>query len=267
MRRRQATLLIGGTLLLTAARMGAPVTALATERPPDMQTYLGPHGFIDSDAPSIRDAAAAAIAGARGDRERAIRIHDFVRDDVRFGWAPAFYEMSASDVLAAGVGYCNTKSTLFVALLRAAGIPARQVFVDISARILGGLIDPGTAYVDHSYTEVRLDGRWIKLDSYIVDQPLFDRASERLRHEDRMLGYGVHVDGQCDWDGDGDSFAQFVDNGRVPDLTSRRYGRYADVAAFYAYEDGWNEKSLVSDIAFRLFVGGANRNIARLRES
>ena len=82
-----------------------------------------------------------------------------------------------------------------------------------------------------------------------------------------MLGYGVHIDGRSDWDGRTESFVQFVDNGRVPDLTRRHYGAYADVAAFYAHENGWNEKSLISDIVFRLFVGGANRNIARLRES
>ena len=107
----------------------------------DMQPYLNPHGFVDSDAATIRDVATTVTAGARDERERerAIRIHDFVRDEVRFGWAPAFYEMSASAVLTAGIGYCNTKSTLFVALLRAAGLPARQVFVDVSARILDGL--------------------------------------------------------------------------------------------------------------------------------
>ena len=39
--------------------------------------------------------------------------------------------MRASEVLRAKVGYCNTKATLFIALLRAAGVPARQHFVDL----------------------------------------------------------------------------------------------------------------------------------------
>jgi transglutaminase-like putative cysteine protease len=51
--------------------------------------------------------------------------------------------LPASAVIRAGVGFCNPKSTLFVALLRGAGIPARQHMVSINMNVLkvrhGGL--------------------------------------------------------------------------------------------------------------------------------
>lgn len=168
----------------------APGPALGPD--PVLGAFLGPTVAIDADAPSIRAQAARLTADARTDRERAVAIHDFVRDEVKFGWQAAFYESRASAVLAARIGFCNTKSTLFVALLRAAGIPARVRFVDLDAGLLRGIVRPGTPYVDHAFTEVYLDGRWIRTDSSIVDRELFDAAHRRLTAEGRLLGYGIH---------------------------------------------------------------------------
>ena len=120
-----------------------------------------PAASIGSDASGATDVAATAARITQGlptERQRAVAIHDFVRDQVKFGFTGRFYAMTAADVLGAGRGYCNTKSTLFVDLLRAAGLQARQQFVDIDASVLHGLVDPGTPWVDHSDVEVRIDG-------------------------------------------------------------------------------------------------------------
>ena len=51
-------------------------------------------------------------------------IYNFVRDDIEFGYN--FDDnISASQVLEDGYGQCNTKGTLFMALLRACEIPCR----------------------------------------------------------------------------------------------------------------------------------------------
>lgn len=222
--------------------------------------------YIDAGTPAIVEVARRVTAGATADRERAVRLHDFVRDAVPFGFAPAFYDQTASEVLRAGVGYCNTKSTLFVALLRAAGIPARQHFVDIDARILDGVIDPRTAWVDHSFTEVQLDaGRWVRVDSYIVDLPLAERARARLRREDRLLGYGVHRHGVSEWDGATDAFSQWVDDGAVPRLTTVDHGVFDDVGAFYASGRGRNALGPVVRLVFGIFSRCANRRLDALR--
>lgn len=240
---------------MTRPARGADAEAMALTRT----------ALVDSDHPAVMTMTQRVIAGADTPRTQAIAIHDYVRDAIRFGWAPAFYAQRASEVLASGVGYCNTKSTLFVAMLRAAGIPARQHFVSLRADILHGLLSPGTRYVDHSYTEVHLEGRWWRVDSYIVDLPLAVRARDRLAREGRLLGYGMHRHGVSHWDGRSDAFSQFVDDGAVAGLSDSDYGIHPDVAAFYAAGLGVNRLSGSMQWAFRWFAAPANRRIEQLR--
>jgi hypothetical protein len=221
--------------------------------------------YLDVSDPAIASAAAHITAGAQTPRERAVRIHDFVRDEIAFGFAPALYDQRASEVLRSRVGFCTTKSTLFVALLRASGIPARQHFVDIDARVLLGLIDPGTSYVDHSYAEVRLAERWLRVDSFILDPALAQAARARLAREGLWLGYGAHRRGVSDWDGASDAFSQFVDDGSVRLLSRNDYGVFDDVGAFYASGVRHNRLSLFTRLGFPFFARGANARIEALR--
>ena len=152
-------------------------------------------------------------------------------------------------------------------MLRGAGIPARQHFVDISARILDGLLDPGTPFVDHSFVEVDLDGRTHSVDAYIVDRSLFDAARERLFSEARSLGYGVHRDGVCDWDGKADAFSQFVRTGSDPAPTTRDYGVHADVGDFYRRGSRWNRLNIALRIGVPFFIPGPNARAQALRRA
>lgn len=223
--------------------------------------------YLDIDHPALKATTARVTAGATTVRKQAVRIHDFVRDEIQFGWAPAFYRQKASEVLAGEIGYCNTKSTLFVAMLRTAGIPARQHFVSLRADILHGLISPGTRYVDHSYSEVQIDGRWLRVDSYIVDRGLAIQARARLAREGRALGYGAHRNGVSDWDGRGDAFSQFVNDGTVENLTDADHGVYADVGAFYDSGRGINRLAWPLHLGFGWFARAANARVQGLRVS
>lgn len=231
----------------------------------DPADWLAATPYIDHQHPAVREVVQREAPPSLPAIERAVRLHDFVRDGVPFGWSSAFYDEPASGVLTSGVGFCNTKGTLFTALLRAAGIPARQHFVDIDARILHPFIDPGTAYVDHSFTEVHLDGRWWQVDSYIVDTPLARSARRRLTDEGLAIGYGLHADGRSQWDGRSDAFAQYVQTGRVVPLGTRDHGVHADVGAFYASGAGVNRLNGLLRIGFGLFAWQANRRIEALR--
>ena len=64
--------------------------------------------------------------------QRIGQIYDFVRDDIQFGYNEDD-TLPASKVLADGIGQCNTKATLFMALLRASGIACR--FHDIGCAV------------------------------------------------------------------------------------------------------------------------------------
>lgn len=230
-----------------------------------MQEWLAPTPWIESEAPEIRALAARLTADAGSPREAAVRLHDYVRDEVRFGWTRRFYRMTAREVLGARIGYCNTKATLFVALLRAAGIPARQHFVDLTSQVLAGLVDTGGPYVDHSYTEVFLDGTWRRVDSYVVDRALFERARAALAADGRRIGLGVHVAGTVDWDGRGDAFVQMVDDGTVPGLVARDHGVFADTRAFYAAVAGRDELAGARRLLIPLLIGTATARADALR--
>jgi transglutaminase-like putative cysteine protease len=220
--------------------------------------------LIDDTHVAITEQVAKLVQDRHTPRERAVAIHDFVRDKVRFGFTPHFYAMSAADVLAASVGFSNSKSTLFIAMLRAAGIEARQQFVDLDASVLRGLLDLRTPLVDHSYTEVKLDGVWVATDSYVVDLPLFRAAQAALRVEGRRLGYGVRLDGRAQWDGRSASFAQFMpgDSGS----SRHRWGVFPDVAAFYeSTPAAWNRRDDIMRVVFPLAAVTANQTADALR--
>lgn len=225
--------------------------------------FLAATDVIDAGHPEVVRVAREVTGGATSDREKAVRLHDHVRDEVLFGFQSRFYAVRASEVLEAGVGYCNTKSTLFVALLRAAGVPARQRFVDIDAGILRGITSPPGSMVDHSFTEVWLDGRWVATDSYIVDPGLMSVARAKLEAEGRSLGYGAHVRGTNEWDGATDAFSQFVD----PENTSTRdFGVHSDVMAFYRdTPDARDRRGVLLRWFGGWLFGSATRKAAELR--
>lgn len=129
--------------------------------------YRRPAALIDSDHPEIV-AFARAVAGEGGERERARRLYYAVRDRLRYD--PYSTPMrrdayKASETLAAGHGYCINKAGLMAAACRAAGIPARVGYADVrnhmTTKRLAELMGSDVFYY-HGYTDVWLDGRWVK---------------------------------------------------------------------------------------------------------
>ena len=130
--------------------------------------FLQPTGLIDSDNNDVRAFARAAAGAVQDDKARAIALYYAVRDRIAYDpyldyTNPDVFRASA--VLAAGRGFCIGKSVLLVAAARALGIPARPGFADVrnhlTSKKLRALTETDTFYW-HSYTEVLLDGRWVK---------------------------------------------------------------------------------------------------------
>ena len=116
--------------------------------------YLKPHGLIDSNDNTIVTKANELTKECTNDQEKLVKIHKFMHENILFGFPSAFDNIKASQVLSLGYGFCNPQSTLFVALCRAAGLPARQHFVSIDRNILKGFFGLQTQFVDHCYSEV-----------------------------------------------------------------------------------------------------------------
>ena len=126
---------------------------------------------------------------ASTDLRKATLVHDYVKS-LPFGCIAASGHQSAGAVLRSGRGDCHTKGTLFVALLRSSGVPARLRFVSLSGAFLRGIIDLGGTSITHAIGEVFLAGKWIQSDTYVADDLLETQALVRLQHESRLLGYG-----------------------------------------------------------------------------
>jgi len=169
-------------------------------------------------------------------------------------------------VLADGYGQCNTKGTLFMALLRALGVPCRLHGFTIDKRLQRGAVT-GVFYllapreILHSWVEVQLGGRWINLEGFILDRPYLSALQRRFACAGDFCGYGVATDDfrapPVEWTGS-DTFIQH--KGIVRDL-----GVFDDPDAFYGRHGtnlaGWKR---------RLYENWArhamNRNVARIRE-
>jgi len=181
----------------------------------------------------IETLASRLTQGLDAERARAVRIHDFVRDRIAFGFSPRLDDATPEQTLDEGVGHTIPKTGLFVALLRAAGLQARVHVVTIDHDILRGLFAHGAHRllpweILHAYAEVEVEGRWWCADSFALDTPLWRAATARLRVEGTLLGYAAHRDGTCRWSGAGHAFAQLA----TRDMVVEDHGVFTDLHEF-----------------------------------
>jgi transglutaminase-like putative cysteine protease len=185
----------------------------------ELEQYRAAGEFIDSDDAGVQEFAQKVTAGAADDILRAVKLYYAVRDEILYdpyygGEARRYYR--ASDCLRAKRGFCIPKAALLAAEARCLGIPARVVFADVrnhlSTKKLLELMD-GDVFIWHSYTELYLEGRWVKAT------PAFN-LSLCQRFRVRPLEF----DGQQD-----SLFHEFDQAGRKHMEYVRDRGHYADV--------------------------------------
>ena len=155
-------------------------------------------------------------------RERAVAIHDYVRDHIAFGFTLGFETVTPQQTLACRRGHCNAQGDLMRALLAAAGIRARLRFVRLDKRVLRQAVPAPVyrclpSYLFHAVTQVEIDGGWQHADSYLFPPSTFARQQRRLAATGWAQGHGVHRAGRCDWRADGDAFAQANARDLAPD--------------------------------------------------
>ncbi len=125
--------------------------------------------------------------------------YTFVRDEIAFGYNRAD-DMPASKIFKDGYGQCNTKATLFMALLRALNISCRLHGFTIHKGLQRGVVPElvyGLAPEDilHSWVEIEYDGRWINLEGFILDRPFLKALQTEFSGQANSLcGYGAGTD-------------------------------------------------------------------------
>lgn len=132
---------------------------------PDARRYLAPEPLVESDAPEIRAEAAIAVRGVTGVRAQAERLTRHVNG--LLDKKPTVSLPSAREVLRTRVGDCNEHTVLYVAMVRALGIPAR---------IAVGLVSVHGAFYYHAWPEVYLTegttrGLWLPVDPTLNQFP------------------------------------------------------------------------------------------------
>jgi transglutaminase-like putative cysteine protease len=133
-----------------------------------LRLYMSPAEFVDSDNEQVRAKAHDTAGSASDPVEKARLLYGVVRDGIRYDpyvdyTDPETYR--ASSVLAKGHGYCVGKASLYVALCRASGIPARLWLADVknhlaTPRLLEAVGTDVFAY--HGYVEIMPGREWIK---------------------------------------------------------------------------------------------------------
>lgn len=125
-------------------------------------------------------------------------VYNFVRDEILFGYNVSD-NVSASRVLKDGIGQCNTKGTLFMALLRGVGIPCRIHGFTIDKKLQKGAMT-GIVYrsapqnIFHSWVEVFYNQTWFELEAFILDLSYLNKLqsiNEKCTGE--FCGFGVAV--------------------------------------------------------------------------
>lgn len=144
------------------------------------EAYLAPCAIIDFEHPDIQAKAAALRAAHGTGRALARASFEFVRDEITHSWdaRKGPVTLKASEVLAAGYGYCYAKSHLLAALLRANGIATGLCYQRLS------IGERGAPYCLHGLNAIQLPGLgWYRVDAR-GNKPgvtaAFDPPHERL---------------------------------------------------------------------------------------
>lgn len=163
-----------------------------------MEKYLNETKMLDFFHKSIQGLIISRNWFHLNEFERIKAIYNFVRDEIKFGYNVSD-KISASRVLKDGYGQCNTKGTLFMALLRGVGIPCRVHGFTIDKKLQKGAMT-GIVYknapknVFHSWVEVYYQDKWYNLEAFILDKDYLMKLQNKFFDcNGAFCGYGVAV--------------------------------------------------------------------------
>ena len=152
--------------------------------------------YADVDHPEVARAVTPLLRRAPSQRDVAVSLFRFVRDEVRYTFGP--WGVAASVTLTSREGTCTNKNNLLVTLLRAAGIPAAYGVLRVTAREYFGVIAPPcfkplvSDESIHIYAAAHIGGRWIRCDCS-TDAEIAAKTSH-FCEQTRLVDW----DGACD---------------------------------------------------------------------
>lgn len=229
--------------------------------------FTGSSAILDFESPSIAKLISERAWESLDTFEQIGAAYQFVKDEIQFGYNRSD-DMPASEILRDAYGQCNTKGTLFMALLRALNIPCRLHGFTIEQSLQKGAIPPlifhlAPKYILHSWVEVYFDGRWVNLEGFILDARYLSAIQTRFGADtDTFCGYGVSTlclsSPPVNWTGS-DTYIQ--KEGIHDD-----FGVFNTPDEFYA-KHGTNLTGFKRWLYTKVFRHIINWNVARIRNS
>jgi transglutaminase-like putative cysteine protease len=210
--------IVGSVDLVTSRTFRSERLKVITMTEPELAPYLRPTACVESDAPAVQAFVRRVTVDTTTATERAVRLFYAVRDEIRYdpyGVILTHDGLRATAVLERGAGFCIAKAVVLAAGARAAGIPARLGFADVRNHLTTERLrsQMGTdVFVFHGFTELHLDGRWVKAtptfnqslcDRFGVKPLEFDGHADSLlhpfdtagqRHMEYLRDRGTHAD-------------------------------------------------------------------------
>ncbi len=175
-----------------------------------MERYLKDTVMLNYKAQEIVDLIEAQDWNTLDEYGKIGAIYDYVQNKILLGYNK-YDDLTATQVLADGIGQCNTKATLIMALLRAVGVPCRphgtkvtKVFQrSLMPKIMAKLAPP---LIVHTWAEVFYNGDWISLEGVITDKKYISGLQRMFPdHQGKFFDYAVAVEDfgslQIDWNG------------------------------------------------------------------
>ncbi|MBU0731713.1 transglutaminase-like domain-containing protein [Patescibacteria group bacterium] len=192
-------------------------------------------------------------------------IFYFIRDEIKYELTPKGDLDKASETLEKKSGQCNNKNNLFMALCRAAGIPARMHFAEIRKEIMRGLTsetiyNKTPAVLSHSWIEVQVDGQWKRIDTHILDNPLFNGAKKALEKTDWDMGYAIAKISV-------DNFILYDQLYPDTDIIQGDHGTYTEPMEYYESDKYINKPDLMTKLSYKLIYKKINKKLDGLRSN
>lgn len=222
--------------------------------------------ILDYDHPAIQDLISGRKWWELPTYERIGAAYEFVRDEIKFGYNKSD-DLKASQVLQEGIGQCNTKANLLMALLRALGIPCRLHGFTIDKKLQKGAVT-GVVYllsprnIIHCWVEVFHEGKWINLEGFILDMSYLSKLQKKFDARNApFCGYGVAISDfkspPIEWRGT-DTYIQ-------KDGINQDLGTFRSPDEFYA-KNGTNLKGLRRLLFEAVVRRIMTENVSRIRD-
>lgn len=200
-------------------------------------------------------------------KNKILSIYNFVRDEIKFGYN-IDDAIPASKILEDGYGQCNTKGILFMALLRAVGVPCRFHGFTIDKKLQKGAIKGiwyilAPASILHSWVEIYYKKKWLNIEGFILDAAYLTKLQQKFPEcKTDFCGYGVATknfrDPKIYWN-EGDTFIQ-------KEGINQDFGIFDSPDVFFI---GHRQKlSFLKKLLYQNFVRKLmNKNVDRIRRA